>query len=109
MSTDALLRMMPVSPSKDERRAFLRTGREAAERQQYGKTGGHAPHGTDRPQSPQSRFPVRLSQLRKRSKFLRPGSSVMRTLPLPWLWWERSYSHSASWSAPSVIFRSVCD
>jgi hypothetical protein len=51
------------SPSKDERRAFLRTGREATERQQCGTTEGHAPHGTDRPHPPQSRFPVRLDHL----------------------------------------------
>jgi hypothetical protein len=31
-----------------------------------------------------------------RSKFLQPGRSVIRTLPLPWLWWERSYWRSAS-------------
>jgi hypothetical protein len=43
--------------------------------------------------------PPRYKSL-SRSRFLRPGSRVMRTLPLPWLWWERSYSHSASRPAP---------
>jgi hypothetical protein len=63
------------SPSKDGRRAFLRTSRETAEPQQYGQTGGHASHGTDRPQPPQSRFPVRLDRFipRKFAHFLPPA------------------------------------
>jgi hypothetical protein len=50
----------------------------SAERQQSASSMAQRedmPHGTDRPQPPQSRFPVRLSQLRKRSRFLRPGTS----------------------------------
>ncbi|MDQ1452860.1 MAG: hypothetical protein QOK38_2726, partial [Acidobacteriaceae bacterium] len=40
------------SPSKDGRRAFLRIGREAAERQQYGTTGGHAAWYRQTPATP---------------------------------------------------------
>jgi hypothetical protein len=41
------------SPSKEGRRAFLRTGRQAAERQQYGKTGGgHAAWYRQTPAAP---------------------------------------------------------
>lgn len=61
----AVMRRDIGSRSKDERRTLLRTGRKARERQQYGKTGGHAPHGTDRPQPPQSRFPVRVPVLKQ--------------------------------------------